>query len=73
MAKKTDIRTLIDKTQEYLSSDTLTLIEDAYEFVSQTYNDDTEHAVDTAITIAELQLDERCIAAALLHEIPVIH
>ena len=73
MAKKTDIRTLIDKTQEYLSSDTLTLIEDAYEFVSQTYNDDTEHAVDTAITIAELQLDERCIAAALLHEIPIIH
>jgi GTP pyrophosphokinase len=73
MVKKTDIRTLIDKTQGYLSSDTLALIEDAYEFVSQTYEDDAEHAIDTAVTIADLQLDERCIAAALLHEIPVIY
>jgi len=73
MAKKTDIRTLIDKTQGYLSSDTLALIEDAYEFVSLAYKDDTEHAIDTAVTIADLQLDEHCIAAALLHEIPVIN
>jgi len=76
MAKKTDIRALIDKTQEYLPSKTLALIEDAYEFASQVYQVDKsgepylEHAIKTAITVAELQLDENCIAAALLHEIP---
>ncbi len=70
MAKKTDIRTLIDKTQEYLPSETLALIEDAYEFASQAYQGDMEHALRTAITVAELQLNEHCIAAALLHEIP---
>ena len=70
MAKKTDIRTLIDKTQEYLPSETLALIEDAYEFVSQAYQGDVEHALQTAVTVAELQLDEHCIAAALLHKVP---
>jgi len=72
MARKTDIRTLIDKTQEYLSSETLALIEDAYEFVSKVYQGDVEHALVTACTIAELQLDEHCITAALLHETPVL-
>jgi len=70
MAKKTDIRALIDKTQQYLPSETLALIEDAYEFASQAYQGDTEHALHTAVTVAELQLDEHCIAAALLHEVP---
>jgi len=76
MAKKTDIRALIDKTQEYLPSKTLALIEDAYEFAAQAYQANEsgelylEHALRTAITIAELQLDENCIAAALLHEVP---
>ena len=73
MAKKTDIRMLIDKTQAYLSSETLVLIEDAYEYVSQSYQEDVEHAINTAVIIAELQLDEHCIAAALLHETPVRH
>ncbi|MBE0415210.1 MAG: bifunctional (p)ppGpp synthetase/guanosine-3',5'-bis(diphosphate) 3'-pyrophosphohydrolase [Dehalococcoidia bacterium] len=76
MGKKTDIRALIDETQEYLPSETLALIEDAYEFVSQALEADKanelylEHALRTAITVAELQLDENCIAAALLHELP---
>jgi len=76
MAKKTDIRALIDKTQDYLPSETLALIEDAYEFAAQACPADRagelflEHALRTAITVAELQLDENCIAAALLHEVP---
>jgi guanosine-3',5'-bis(diphosphate) 3'-pyrophosphohydrolase len=70
VAKKTDIRALIDRTQLYLPPQTLELIEGAFEFVSQSFPDDVEHALQTAITIAELQLDEECIAAALLHEIP---
>ncbi len=78
MRKRIDIRALIDKTQEYLPSETLALIEEAYEFASQTYEKkrgesaqgELEHALRTAILVAELQLDENCIAAALLHELP---
>lgn len=75
MAKRIDIRALIDKTQEYLPSKTLALIEDAYEFAFQALEKKSaaagpEHALQTAILVAELQLDESCIAAALLHEVP---
>ncbi|MFQ5924748.1 MAG: RelA/SpoT family protein [Dehalococcoidia bacterium] len=78
MRKSIDIRALIDKTQEYLPSETLALIEDAYEFASEAYQkkrDEAaeiglEHAFQTAILAAQLQLDESCIAAALLHELP---
>ena len=78
MAKRVDIRSLIDKTQEYLPSDTLALIEDAYEFASQAYEKkrgdsgqgEMEHALRTAILVAELELDEECIASTLLHELP---
>jgi len=77
MAKRIDIRALIDKTQEYLPSETLALIEDAYEFTLQTLQKargewaeaELEHALRTAIVVAELQLDANCIAAALLHEL----
>lgn len=75
MPKPTDIRALIDKTQVYLPSDTLALIEDAYEFAVQAYQlvehgeRGMERCLQTAITVAELQLDENCIAAALLHDI----
>ncbi|MDY6917143.1 MAG: bifunctional (p)ppGpp synthetase/guanosine-3',5'-bis(diphosphate) 3'-pyrophosphohydrolase [Chloroflexota bacterium] len=73
MPTATDIRALIDRTQLYLPSDTLALIEDAYEFASETClageNSDAllEHSVQTAISVAELQLDENCVTAALLH------
>jgi len=78
MAKKIDIRALIDRTQWYLPSETLALIEDAYEFTSQTLKEEKgksaeaalEHAMRTAIVVAELQLDANCVAAALLHELP---
>ncbi len=76
MPKQTDIRALIDKTQVYLPSDTLALIEDAYEFaaqacqVAESNKPYLEHSLQTAITVAELQLDEHCITAALLHEMP---
>jgi len=76
MPKDTNIRALIDKTQVYLPSDTLALIEDAYEFAAQACQVEEsskpylEHSLQTAITVAELQLDENCITAALLHEVP---
>jgi len=76
--KRIDIRALIDRTQLYLPSETLALIEDAYEFASQTLEKERgqvaevelEHALRTAIVVAELQLDANCIAAALLHGLP---
>src|SRR4030042_1049805 len=68
--ERVSIRNLLDETQKYLPSETLELIEDAHEYVSKTYPDDVEHALHTAIAAAELQLNEQCIAAALLHEIP---
>jgi len=78
MVKRNDIRVLIDRTQEYLPSGTLALIEDAYEFASLTLERERggtaeaelDHALRTAILVAELQLDVNCIAAALLHELP---
>ncbi|MFW6125705.1 MAG: RelA/SpoT family protein [Chloroflexota bacterium] len=76
MAEEVSIRSLIDRTQLYLPSDTLALIEDAYEFAAQACqaNDPEgrliQHLLKTAITAAELQLDEHCIAAALLHHVP---
>jgi len=78
MGKSIDIRALIDRTQEYLPSETLALIEDAYEFASEAYEKkrgkaaegELGHALQTAILVAELQLDASCIAAALLHELP---
>jgi GTP pyrophosphokinase len=78
MTKRIDIRAVIDKTQEYLPSETLALIEDAYEFASQALEKkeaesapvELEHTVKTAVIVAELQLDEHCVAAALLHELP---
>jgi guanosine-3',5'-bis(diphosphate) 3'-pyrophosphohydrolase len=78
MKKRIDIRAVIDKTQEYLPSETLALIEDAYEFASQALEKkgaesarvELEHALKTAVIVAELQLDEHCVAAALLHELP---
>ena len=68
--EKADIRALIDKTQQYLPSETLALIEDAYEYIAAAYPHDAGHAIETAITVAEFQLDEKCIAAALLHMAP---
>ncbi len=75
MPKPTDIRALIDKTQVYLPSETLALIEDAHEFAVEAYRPvehgerRIERCLQTAITVAELQLDENCIAAALLHDV----
>ena len=66
----TGIRDLLDKARQYLPSEALKPIEDAYEYVSKAHAEDVEHAIHTAIAATELQLNEQCIAAALLHEIP---
>ena len=73
-----DIRNLIDKTQEYLPSRTLALIEEAYEFAFEAHKGQVrmsgepylEHPLSTAIILADLRLDASSIAAALLHDVP---
>ena len=75
MPRQTSIRDLIDRTQVYLPSETLALIEDAYEFLAHACQGAEsgervlQHSLETAITVAELQLDENCVAAALLHHV----
>ncbi len=72
------IRELIDKTQEYLPSETVASIEDAYEFALEAHQGQTrrsgepymEHPLATAMNVADLQLDAEAVVAALLHDVP---
>jgi guanosine-3',5'-bis(diphosphate) 3'-pyrophosphohydrolase len=58
------------KAGSYLPSEDLDMIRQAHTIVARKYPKDLEHVTFTAYTVAELQLDERCIVAALLHRIP---
>ncbi|MFC1908752.1 RelA/SpoT family protein [Chloroflexota bacterium] len=74
----TDFNQLLEKAQEYLPTDKLALVEEAYHFASKTHQGQLrksgepfmEHPLQTALILAELQLDSSSLAAALLHDIP---
>jgi len=69
---------LIEKAQEYLPPEKIAVIEDAYHFASEAHQGQVrksgepylEHPLQTALILAELQLDASSLAAALLHDIP---
>ena len=69
---------LIDKAREYLPAEKIALVEDAYNFALKAHEGQVrksgepylEHPVQTAMTLAELQLDVSSLAAALLHDVP---
>jgi guanosine-3',5'-bis(diphosphate) 3'-pyrophosphohydrolase len=69
---------LIEKARGYLPSEKIALIEDAYHFASEAHQGQVrksgepylEHPLQTALILAELQLDASSLAAALLHDIP---
>ncbi len=69
---------LIEKAQEYLSPEKISIVQDAYNFASQAHEGQVrksgepylEHPLQTALTLAELQLDASSLAAALLHDVP---
>jgi len=69
---------LLEKAREYLSSEKIAVIEDAYHFASEAHRGQVrksgkpylEHPLETASILAELQLDASSLAAALLHDIP---
>ena len=73
-----DINPLFDKLREYLPEDKLTLVENAYQFALKAHGNQLRqsgepfitHPLETAMIVADLQLDETSIAAALLHDVP---
>ena len=70
MQNKHERKNLIDQAGTYLPPGALDMINQAHAIVARSYPEDLEHVVSTASTVAGLQLDERCITAALLHKIP---
>ena len=69
---------LFAQAKEYLPPDKLALVEAAYEYARKAHEGQKrksgapflEHPLQTAITLADLQLDAATLAAALLHDVP---
>ena len=69
---------LIDKAREYLPPEKIAIVEDAYNFAVSVHQGQVrksgepyiEHPLETAMTLAEVQLDASSLAAALLHDVP---
>jgi len=69
---------LIEKAQEYLPPEKITMVEDAYSFAMKAHEGQLrksgepylEHPLQVALTLAELQLDTGSLMAALLHDVP---
>ncbi len=69
---------LIEKVREYLPSEKVALVKKAYNFAAKAHQGQVrksggpylEHPLETALTLAELQLDATSLAAALLHDVP---
>ena len=73
-----DFNRLLKKAREYLPPEKISVVEDAYHFAAEKHEGQVrlsgepymEHPLQTAIILAELQLDASSLAAALLHDIP---
>ncbi|MQG16033.1 MAG: bifunctional (p)ppGpp synthetase/guanosine-3',5'-bis(diphosphate) 3'-pyrophosphohydrolase [SAR202 cluster bacterium] len=71
------METLLKKAGQYIPEEQLDLIANAYEFAKAAHKGQTrrsgepfiEHPLQTAIYLAELKLDSKAIAAALLHDV----
>jgi len=69
---------LKEKVQEYLPPEKIAVVEEAYRFSASAHQGQVrksgepylEHPLQTALILAELQLDASSLAAALLHDIP---
>ena len=69
---------LIDRVRQYLPPEKIAIVEDAYTFAAQAHQGQVrrsgepylEHPLQTALILAELQLDASTLAAALLHDVP---
>ena len=73
-----DFSELLEKAKEYLPPEKIAVVEDAYHFASEKHQGQVrksgepylKHPLQTAMILAELQLDASSLAAALLHDIP---
>ena len=73
-----DFSKLLERAKEYLPPDRVAMVEDAYHFAAEKHRGQTrlsgepflEHPLQTAMILAELQLDAGSLVAALLHDIP---
>jgi len=69
---------LIEKARGYLPPEKIAIVEDAYNFAVSAHQGQVrksgepyiEHPLETAMTLAEVQLDATALAAALLHDVP---
>jgi len=69
---------LKEKAQQYLPREKMAMVEDACNFAMKAHQGQVrksgepymEHPLQTALTLAELQLDASSLAAALLHDVP---
>jgi guanosine-3',5'-bis(diphosphate) 3'-pyrophosphohydrolase len=69
---------LKEKAQQYIPPEKIALVEDAYNFAVKAHQGQVrksgdpyfEHPLQTALILAELQLDASTLAAALLHDVP---
>lgn len=69
---------LEERAQQYLPPEKMAVVEDAYKFAMKAHQGQVrksgepylEHPLQTALTLAELQLDASSLAAALLHDVP---
>ena len=72
-----DISQLMDKARGYLPPEKLAIVRRAYQFALKAHEGQVrksgepylEHPLETAIILAELQLDASSLAAALLHDV----
>ncbi len=73
-----DFKTLLQKARQYLPPEKIAVVEDAYKFAAEKHKGQKrlsgerylEHPLQTAMILAEFQLDPSTLAAALLHDIP---
>jgi guanosine-3',5'-bis(diphosphate) 3'-pyrophosphohydrolase len=73
-----DSTALIIKARTYLPPDKVALVESAYQFAARAHEGQVrksgdpylDHPLETALALAELQLDAASLAAALLHDVP---
>jgi GTP pyrophosphokinase len=72
-----NVNDLLARTREYLPEDKVALVREAYSFAETAHQGQVRksgdpfisHPLDTAMTVAALQLDAAAVAAALLHDV----
>ncbi len=77
-ARTLDAKPLFDRISEYLPPDKVPLVEKAFQYAQEAHGGQYRksgdpyitHPIETAMVVAELQMDEVSLAAALLHDVP---